>query len=278
MKYSPRIGILFMAFLAVNFIYGQRKPKIKGNKSVITVEKELPAFKDLVLSENLEITLQPGDSEMIRIEADDNLIDVLRFDVADETLTISSFYTITSSKKLELVLVYRQLEQIRLETGGLYGEETLSADQLQISILEDARAQLNVRTSLLQLEMEGNTSAELRVETDSLQANLGGTSKSYIYASRGGMDFSMTKQASLELEGVSESLLLSLTDNAKFKGSGMEAEKARVFLNAGANARVKAISKLSYEGRGKAKLFAYGQPGFEILGLYDNASLQKVPE
>jgi hypothetical protein len=278
MKYVLQIGILFFVFLTVNPMYGQRKPKIKGNRNVISVEKVLSAFTDLVLSENLEITLQPGDAETIKIEADDNLIDVLRFDVEDNTLTISSFYTITASKKLELILVYRQLENIRLETGSLIGIETLSADQLRLSLLEDAKAELSIRSSLLELDMSGKASADLRIEADSLQAALGGTSKSFIYASGDGMDFSMTEQASLELEGLSNSLTLSLTDNAKYKGSGMEAEAAQVFLNASANAQVKALANLAYEGRGKAKLFVYGQPKFEILGLYDSAELRKVPE
>ena len=278
MKYALQFGILFFVFLTVNPMNGQRKPKIKGNRSVISVEKELSPFTDLVLSENLEITLQPGDAEMIKIEADDNLIDVLRFDVDGNTLTISSFYTITASKTLKLNLVYRQLDNIRLEAGSLIAMETLSADQLRLSILEDAKAKLSIRSSVLELDMSGKASADLRVEADSLQAVLGGTSKSFIYASGEGMDFSMTEQASLELEGLTHSLTLSLADNAKYKGSGMEAEAARVFLNASANAQVKALANLAYEGRGKAKLFVYGQPKIEILGLYDSAELRKVPE
>jgi len=278
MKYALQFGILFFVFLTVNPMNGQRKPKIKGNRSVISVEKELSPFTDLVLSENLEITLQPGDAEMIKIEADDNLIDVLRFDVDGNTLTISSFYTITASKTLKLNLVYRQLDNIRLEAGSLIAMETLSADQLRLSILEDAKAKLSIRSSVLELDMSGKASADLRVEADSLQAVLGGTSKSFIYASGEGMDFSMTEQASLELEGLTNALTLSLADNAKYKGSGMEAEAARVFLNASANAQVKALANLAYEGRGKAKLFVYGQPKIEILGLYDSAELRKVPE
>ncbi|MEJ2163746.1 MAG: DUF2807 domain-containing protein [Robiginitalea sp.] len=271
-------GTLFFALLIACPGFGQRKPKIKGNRSVITVDKELSPFTKLILSEDLEVVLKPGGTERVRIEADDNLIDILRFEVEGSTLSISSFYTITSSKKLELILEYRQLENIHVETGRLIGEETLNTDQLRLSIVEDGKAHLNIRASLMELTMEGKASSELRVETDSLHATLEGSSDAFIYSSKGGIDISMTGQASLDLEGVAESLSVSLTDNAKLKASGMEAEEVRAFLNASANARVKAVSNLAFEGRGSARLFVYGQPGIQILGLYDSAELHKVPD
>ncbi len=273
-----RLGVLLMALTVTFSAYAQRKPRIRGNRKVVSVEKPLPSFRHLSLSDGLTLRLQPGTAEAVRMEADENLIDILRFEAAGDTLKVGSFYQITGSKQLELTLVFSTLESIRVRQGELTMEETLQADLLKIDLDEDARAALNIRTGLLDLQLRGNASADLRVEADSLHADLGDRTDSRIYATGGGVDLSMTGQASLGLEGSSPSLTLSMTDYARLQAQGMQAQKAMAFMNSSALARLKAETSLSYEGRGNARLFVYGQPEIRILGFYDRAELHKEPE
>ena len=258
--------------------FSQRKPRIKGNRSVVSVEKSLPSFTHLILSEEFELHLQQGSEPAVRIEADDNLIDILRFEVEGDTLRIDSFYRITASKKLGLTLVYNELESIRVEAGRLAGEEPLVTDRLDLLITRGGKAELNIRAALLDLKMEQNTSADLRVEADSLHAAFQGFTDTHIYISGGSIDLSMTDQASLDLEGVCPKLTASLTDNTRLKAAGLQADAATVFLNTSANARIQAISEVAYEGRGSARLFVYGQPEIRILGMFDRSELHKVPD
>ena len=89
-----------MVLLAVNVVaYAQRKPKIKGNRNVVEVKEDLPSFNAIRLDDNLEVYLQEGAAEGYVVEADDNLLDILKFRVVDGTLNISSFYNIRSRKK-----------------------------------------------------------------------------------------------------------------------------------------------------------------------------------
>jgi hypothetical protein len=165
-----------------------------------------------------------------------------------------------------------------VEAGRLAGDEPLTADRLDLQILGAARAELNIRAALVDLHMEQNTSADLRVESDSLHATLQGYTDTRIYTSGGGIDLSMTEQASLDLEGTCPQMTVSLTDNARLKASGLQADFVTAFLNTSANARLYASRDLAYEGRGSARLFVYGQPNIRILGLFDSAELHKVPE
>lgn len=278
MKNPLTAGLLLLALMVAFPVYSQRKPRIKGNRSVVSVEKDLPSFTHLVLTDAFELNLQEGAEPAIRIEADDNLIDILRFEVEGDTLRVDSFYRITSSKKLGLTLVYQELQSIRVEAGSISGDQPLKADRLDLELHGAARMRLNIKAALVDLRMVENTGADLRVEADSLHASLQGYTDAHIYASGGDIDLSMTGQASLGLEGVSPELTASLTDNASLKASGMRAEEATVLLNTSATARIYASSDLAYEGRGNARLYVYGQPGIRILGLFDRAELHKVPE
>jgi hypothetical protein len=158
------------------------------------------------------------------------------------------------------------------------GTETLNTDNLELTIVEGARGDLDIQASLVEVLMEGNASADLRITTDSLNAQMGGYTDTRIYSSDGPANITLTGQAALDLEGVSAALTVSLTDNTRIKASGMEAASVTAFLNASANARLFAVSRIAYEGRGSSRLFVYGQPDIQILGLFDRAELHKVPD
>ncbi|MEX0361433.1 MAG: DUF2807 domain-containing protein, partial [Allomuricauda sp.] len=86
--------------------FAQRKPKIKGSRIVTEVNGELPMFNAVQLNDDLNIVLKKSFGPGYKIEADDNLIDILKFNVVDGTLIISSFYDITSKKKLDITIEF----------------------------------------------------------------------------------------------------------------------------------------------------------------------------
>jgi hypothetical protein len=278
MRNCTRLGLLIFTLLLCSPGYGQRKPKIKGNRSVTTVNKPLNAFSHLQVTDDLEVVLEPGNEEAVRIEADDNLIDILRFEQDADTLKISSFYTITGSKELNITLTYQNLETLRVERGGIVAEQPIDARAFDIHLSEGATAILAVRASEVQLHMEGNASSELNIVSDSLAARFADQSKAFIYSSEGAMDFSLTGRAAVTLEGTGTSLTLSMTDNAALKAAGMQVSGITAFLNASAQADLYALDNLAFEGRDKSKLFVYGEPKIEILGFYDTAELHKASQ
>ena len=82
--------VLIALALCTVAVHAQRKPKIKGNKEVTTVREELPPFTAIELTDDLEIYLEKASSPGYTIIADDNLIDIFKFDVRD-SLTYSGY-------------------------------------------------------------------------------------------------------------------------------------------------------------------------------------------
>jgi len=273
-----RLGLLIFVLLVCSPGYGQRKPKIKGNRSVTTVDKPLNAFSHLQVTDDLEVVLEPGNQEAVRIEADDNLIDILRFEQDGDTLKISSFYTITGSKELNIILTYQNLKTLRVEHGGVVAEQSIDAGAFDIHLSEGATAILAVRAAQVQLDMEGNASSELNIVSDSLVARFADQSRAFIYSSEGALDFSLSGRAAVTLEGTGKSLTLSMTDNAALKAAGMEVGEITAFLNANTQAHLFSLTNLAFEGRDKSKLFVYGEPKIEVLGFFDMAELHKASQ
>src|SRR5690606_8463298 len=109
--------------------FSQRTPTIKGNGKITEVTEVLPSFNALELVDNLDLFLEPSNETGYSISADENLIDVLKLKVEDKTLKISSYYKITSKKKLEITIRYNDLNKITLQDGTVGSKEVISMNE-----------------------------------------------------------------------------------------------------------------------------------------------------
>ena len=271
----PMLAFLFLCAMPV---LAQRKPRIKGNRQVIEVTENLPPFRHLRLTDDLEVHLERGDAEGYRLEIDDNLIDVLRFEVSDSTLVIASFYQITGGRKVNITVRYRELASLRAEAGSLVSEEVIDGNSMAVSATEAAGLHLRLRAPLITLKMDGNSRADLNAEADSLHVYLGAHTDVNLYTVNQGMLVEQDGHASLALEGVSAEASVRLTEQASLKAEGLVATRLKARLDASAVARVRADSELELDASGGSRTYLYGQPQVRITRFADRAELHKEPE
>ena len=256
-------------------IYAQRKPKIKGNKAVIDVREELPAFNAIELNDDLEIDLQKSSNTGYAITADDNLIDILKFQVKDSTLIISAFYKITSKKKLEITVNYNELRAITLRDGVIKMEDIIATYQLDINTFGASRLQLNASASVTNINMEGMSSGDFNLDSDSLSIHLRDRVDASIYMVGERNTIEMHKNASLRMEGSTDTLNLKLLENAKYKGEKFEAAVVNADLEETSDARINAFKEIVLSSRGSANTYLYGNPKITILEFLDTSELHK---
>ena len=66
---------------------------------IVTIEqKEIDSFEDIEVRDNLEVYLDRGEKCELKIEADDNLHDIIKIDVTAKTLRIHSSKRLTTTK------------------------------------------------------------------------------------------------------------------------------------------------------------------------------------
>lgn len=266
---------LLALLLSVCALNAQRKPKIKGNKAVIDVREDLPSYNAIELIDDLEIVLQKSSNTGYAITADDNLIDVLKFQVKDSTLIISSFYKITAKKKLEITVNYDELQAITLRDGVVKMEDIISTYQLHINTFGASRLQLNASTTITNINMEGQSSGDFNLDSDSLSVNLKDRVDASIYMVGETNSVEMYKNASARMEGTTDTLNLKLFENAKFKGEKLEAAVVNADMEETSNARINAFREILLSSRGSARTYLYGNPKITILEFLDTSELHK---
>ena len=267
--------VLFVALIFCFQAFGQRKPKIKGNKNVVDVREELPPFSAIELTDDLDINLQKASSEGYAITADDNLIDVLKFEVEDNTLFISSYYKITGKKKLEITINYNYLEALTMQDGRIEMKDIISSDQFYVNTYGSSKLQLNANAPFVNINMEGNSSGDLNIDTDSLNIVLKDRIDVRIYAVSDSNILKMTENAAAKMEGTTDTFRVSLLGNSNLKAEKLEAATVTAVLEESPSARINAYKDFELSSRGSAKTYFYGAAKITLIDFLDTSQLHR---
>lgn len=256
-------------------VVSQRRPKIKGNRSVTEVSQALPAFNAIELSDGLDIELKKSFGEGYDITADDNLVDVLKFEVIDSTLIISSFYDIISKKKLEITVNYQELGAITLKDGKVFSNAMIASDELYINTFGNSELDIDASGFMANVNAEDNSKVDLNFDVDSLNVSMKHKTDGLIYGVSGAKTITLSDNASLTLEGSTETANVQMTGNTKLKADKLEA--AKVYLSTGESgfARVNAFRSFQLKSNGDSKTHLYGNPKITIEEFLDTSQLLK---
>jgi|GEM_PF-434748 len=270
--------VLVALALCTVAVHAQRKPKIKGNKEVTTVREELPPFTAIELTDDLDIYLEKASSPGYTIIADDNLIDIFKFDVRDSLLTISSFYRVTSKRKLEITVHYSELNSIVIREGKLSMQDVIDAPVINIETYANSRLELRASADVIDIAMQGTSKGDFNLEADSLHIMLKERSDLKLYSVSDAIDIDMVKNAGSRMDGSTERITLKMNGNTNLKAQDLKAAVVKVDMEDTPTARLHAYRDLELIARGSSKLFLYGDPHIEIIEFLDSSELLKRPE
>lgn len=256
----------------------QRKPRIKGSRIVTEVSEELPAFNAIVLNDNLDINLKKSFGPGYSIEADDNLIDILKFNVQDSTLVISAYYDVTAKKQFDITVNYTELKAITLKEGSLVAMDIIESDELFVDGFNNSRLDIKANAVVMDINLEDTVNGNFNVDVDSLNITMGGRSQAYVYAVNETALVDQEGNASLTMEGTSDRIQAQLMGDAKYKGEGMEVGSLKLTIADNANARCYAYRDFELSAKGNTNIYLYGTPKISILEFLDTTQLIKKRE
>ncbi len=268
---------ILLLVLALNtaIITAQRKPRIKGNRAVVEVRQSLPAFHAITLLDDLDISLEEAAEPGYVIEADDNLIDVLKFEVSSDTLYVRSFYNIAAKKKLDIRILYTELNAITLKEGRMESKDIISSENLAIRTSGITKLQLNTRSTHLHLHMDGQSSGDFNLECDSVKVVLKDRSDARIYLSSDHLDINMNGNSDAFLEGNTTTMELDIKNGSDLKAERTAAGTVKATLDDTASAHLRPTESLELTSRGSANTYLYGDGQITITEFRDTSKLYK---
>lgn len=196
---------------------------IVGNGNVEERKESIGEFTRLEIDGNFDVYLEQTSTPYLRIEADENLQDIIKVRQNGNQLEIEAEEHIMRAKKKNLYIGFSDLARVDL-SGAI-----------------DIKGKTPVEVQSLAFFCSGAVEMRLEVLTEKLRLEVSGA-------------------ANIDLEGRAQELDLQLSGAGDFKAVDLRAERVRVELSGAAQARVYATEDLRVDISGAGSVRYKGEP------------------
>ena len=146
--------LLLALIIGTSACYLSPHETIYGSGNVVTDEREIEDFTGLKVTSGIDVIIRQGSDISLELEADDNLHDVIKTEVVDNTLRIYTKKNIRKAKSKKIYLEYRDLNTIRISSAGdVTGENTLHTDILDIDFSSAGDLELDVQAEKISCDI-----------------------------------------------------------------------------------------------------------------------------
>jgi hypothetical protein len=240
LKTSLLIGIILVLALSLSACAAIdiQIETLTGSGNVITQERNVRGFNQVLLVGSGELTITQGDTESLTITADDNLMDYIQSTVDGSTLMLgidvddlSDVITTYNPTRLEYDLVVKDLSSLHLAGSGNASMESLTTGKLILTVAGSGNIAI---TDLV---------------ASSVETNVPGT-------------------GNVELSGSTPNQMVTLAGSGNYIAPDLGSETAHVFIGGSGNATVWASEELDINIAGSGQVNYYGLPTVkqQILG------------
>lgn len=199
---------------------------LKGSGKVITENRSVSNFKNITISGMGDMLITQGETESLTIEAEDNIVALIKTEVKDDTLTIGftqNNINLRPTQPIKYTLAVKALDNLRISGAGNINIPALKTEKF-----------------VLKISGAGN------VKLDKLEA----TDLTMILSGAGNASVS----------GQVTSQTIELTGVGNYGGRELSSQTANVLLSGAGNATVWAQKNLEAKISGFGSVNYYGSP------------------
>ena len=276
-KTMKKYTVLLLLLLSTTFVLAQKKEKIKGSKTVTVERREIGTFESLEVEDNLEVYLERGDKPEIKIEADENLHNLIISDLKDKALLIYASKKPVSFKKLIVRITYTN--DLSIVTSK--NETTINAIQeielenITFKSLDYSKLFLNVNAKNFILQSDDKSKTELNLKSGKASIELNKNAMLKALISTIDLKVDLYQKAKATIEGDATTAKIRLDDNSSLTGNKLTVKNIDVTTEGDSSCSVNAVTTAVIDAAKKSEIQLIGSPKIEIRKFADEAKLLK---
>ena len=268
---------LLLLVLCTTVVLAQKKEKIKGSKIVTTERREIDNFQELVIEDNLEVHLERGERAEVKIEADENLHEIISLEQYNKTLRIYTTKLASSYKKMIIRVTYTDdLNSISSKNeSSLNAIQELILNKITLNAFDSSKLFINanVKTFVLQAGDKSKTELNLKSENTTIELNKNASLKALIVTNVLKVD--QYQKSSATVEGNTTSAAIRLDNNASFTGNKLNTVTATITTESYTNCSLFVEKEVVIDAINKSEIQLLGTPKIEMRKFLDEAKLSK---
>jgi len=223
-KGLPLLGLLAAVILVSGCIgIVQNIPCEIGSENVISQDFTFSEFHSLDNLISADVYLTQDTEQSVRVEAEDNIIEMLRMNVQDEKLSIRSGQCFSSTRPVNIYISMKEVEELSNSASG------------------DIIGQAEIVSDTLKLDVTGSGSTDLDLDAYMLETIISGS-------------------GDLILGGVADNHTSEISGSGSMKAFDFQTQKASIRSSGSGNAEVSVSEELDVIISGSGSIFYRGDP------------------
>ena len=268
---------ILLFLLSTTLLFAQKKEKIKGSKTVTVEQRKVGDFESLTVEDNLEVYLERGERTELKIEADENLHDIISLDLSDNLLRIYTTKQATNYKKLIVRVTYTN--DLNMVTSK--NETTVNAIQeilvndLTLKAHDASKLFLNVNAKNFVLQSDDKSKTELNLKSENTTIELSKNASLKALVTTTDLKVDMYQKSDATIEGDAANAIIRLDNNSSLTGNKLTVKNVDVTTESYSNCSVNAVTTVIIDAANKSEIQLVGTPKIEIRKFADEAKLIK---
>jgi hypothetical protein len=270
---------LVLLLLVSTFALAQKSEKIKGSKIVTIEQKEIGNFTALEVSDNIEVHLDRGEKSELKIEADDNLHDLITIDLSAGTLRITTLKTIISYKKLIVRITYsNELKMITVKDDvNLNAIQEIQLDDITLKNFDNTKLYLNVNSKKFTLQSDNNSKIELNLKSENATIQLSKNTTLKALVSSLNLKCDLYQKSKATIEGDVTNAKIRLDNNTVLTANNLFIKNGELLAENYSDCSINVDTILIIDASGNSEIRLYGDQKIEMKRFVDNVNLSKKP-
>lgn len=268
---------LIILLLSTTLVFSQKAEKIKGSKVVTSSIQQVKPFTMIEVEDNIEIYLEKGVKSEIKIEADDNLHDVISLKVENNILIISTSKEIQGFKKLSVKVTYtNDLNLITTKDESIVTAiQEIILDTITFKSLDKSKLFLNVNAGNFNLLADDKSKIELNLKSETAFVELSKNSSLKALINSSELKFDLYQKSNAIIEGDSDNSMIRIDNLAELNARKLNSKTSDLTIEGKANCSLLVENNFILDANDNSEISIYGNPKIEIRKFSGEAKLLK---
>ncbi|CAM4290610.1 GIN domain-containing protein [Flavobacterium terrigena] len=251
--------------------------KIKGSKIVTISVKEVESFENVEIEEFLDVYFVKSEKQSIEIEADDNLHDIISYNVLGNTLKLTALKQPTGEKKVAIRVNYTDSLKtiVARHDSKINAIADINLENITIKNFDRSQSFLNIRSTNFTLIMTDKSKAEINVKSDKAVVELSKDAKVKGLIASPEAKIDLYQKADAEIEGDAQIAKIRLDNNANLIAKKFTVKDMELVAESYTKCSVNAQKSIEISASGKTEIDLLGEPKVDLKVFTNSAILYK---
>jgi len=173
MKTFTKLTAILLLVLTTTSCFVDGLTGIKGNGEVVSEDRTINSnFNEIKVQQGIQVFLTQGNSTELKVEADENIIDLLITEVKDNELKIYFEKNVNKAKSRNVYLTANEISKIRTSSGAMIKtENTLETNTLELDSSSGSSIKVTVNASEIISSSSSGSNIHVYGKTKSFSAS-----------------------------------------------------------------------------------------------------------